>query len=61
MRQASNVIKKRLEHRCFPVNIVKLIRTPILKNFYERIWIEQKKLQVTIPTNEHRINWIDKV
>ena len=25
-------IKKRLQHRCFPVNIVKFLRTPILKN-----------------------------
>ena len=30
--QASNFIKKRLQHRYFPVNIVKFLRTPILKN-----------------------------
>ena len=24
-------IKKRLQHRCFPVNIAKFLRTPILK------------------------------
>ena len=29
--QASSFIKKRLEHRCFPVNTVKFLRTAILK------------------------------
>ena len=33
---ACNFIKKRLQHRCFPVKFVKFIRTPILKNIYER-------------------------
>ena len=28
---------KRLQHRCFPVNIVKFLRTPILKNICERL------------------------
>ena len=30
--QACNFIKKRLKHRCFPVNMAKFSRTPILKN-----------------------------
>ena len=30
--KACNFIKKRLQHRCFPVNIAKFLRTPILKN-----------------------------
>ena len=30
--QAYNFIKKRVQHRCFPVNITKLLRTSILKN-----------------------------
>ena len=34
--QACNFIKKRLQHRCFPVNIAKFPRTPTLKNIYER-------------------------
>ena len=33
--QARNVIKKRLQHRCFPVNIANDLRTPILKNICE--------------------------
>ena len=28
-------IKRRAQHRCFPVNIAKCLRTPILKNSYE--------------------------
>ena len=32
-----NFIKTGHEHRCFPVNIVKLLRTPILENFCERL------------------------
>ena len=30
--QACNVIKKRLQHRCFPVNSAKFSRTPFLQN-----------------------------
>ena len=33
--QACKFIKKRLQHRCFSVNIVKFLRTPILKNTCE--------------------------
>ena len=35
--QACNFIKKRLQHRCFPVNIAKFLRGPILKNICERL------------------------
>ena len=35
--QACSVIKKRLQRRCFPVNIAKFLRTPILKNICERL------------------------
>ena len=34
--QACNFIKKRLQHRCFSVNIVKFLRTFILKNICAR-------------------------
>ena len=30
-------IKKRLQHMCFPVNIMKFSRTPILKNICEQL------------------------
>ena len=32
-----NFIKKRLQHKCFPVKFAKFLRTPILKNIYERL------------------------
>ena len=30
--QACNFIEKRPQHSCFPVNVAKILRTPILKN-----------------------------
>ena len=35
--QACNFIKKRHQHGCFPVNILKFLRTPILNNICERL------------------------
>ena len=35
--QASNFIEKGLQHRCFPVNIAKFLRAPILENICERL------------------------
>ena len=34
------LLKKRLWHRCFPVKFEKFLRTPILKNIYERLLLE---------------------
>ena len=44
--KAWNVIKKRLQHRCFPVNIAKLLRTPILKNICERLLLLPEKIYI---------------
>ena len=33
--QAATLLKKRLWHRCFPVNFVKFLRTPF---FIEHLW-----------------------
>ena len=33
--KSCNIIKKRHQHKCFPVNIAKFLRTPILKNICE--------------------------
>ena len=35
--QVCNFIKKRLQHRCFPVKFAKVLRTPILENICERL------------------------
>ena len=37
---ACNFIKKRLQHRCFPVNVAKFLRTSILKNICERLLLK---------------------
>ena len=42
--QICNFIKKRLQRRCFPVNIAKLLRTSILKNICERLLLNEKTL-----------------
>ena len=35
--RASNFIKKRLQHRCFPAKFAKFLKTSILKNIWERL------------------------
>ena len=35
--QLSNVVKERFQHKCFPVNIAKFLKTPFLKNICERL------------------------
>ena len=37
------LLKKRLWHRCFPVNFVKFLRTPFLQNTCGRLLLEVKK------------------
>ena len=36
--QSCNFIKKRLQYRCFPINIAKFVKTPVLKNIFERLF-----------------------
>ena len=38
-----NIIKKRLQHSCFPVKFAKLLRTPMLKNICEQLLLEAIK------------------
>ena len=38
----SNTEKKRLQHRCFLVNIAKFLRSPILKNICEQLLMEDE-------------------
>ena len=46
--EACDLIKKRLQLSCFPLNIAKFLRTPILKNICERML-----LRVLKPTSCH--------
>ena len=38
--KAFNFIKKRLQHRCFPVKFAKFLKTPILKNICELLLLQ---------------------
>ena len=42
--QACNLIEKRLQHRCFPVNIENFLRTPITKNICEQLLLQSGSL-----------------
>ena len=33
----ATLLKKRLQHRCFPMKFAKILRTPVLKNICERL------------------------
>ena len=39
--QTCNFIKKRLQHRCFPMKLAKFLRTPILKNICKRLFLQK--------------------
>ena len=36
----ASFLKKKLQHKCFPVKFAKLLRTPILKNICKRLLLE---------------------
>ena len=38
-----NFIKKRLQHRCFLVNIAKILRTIVFKNICQRLLLNRNK------------------
>ena len=43
--QACNLIEKRLQHRCFPVNIENFLRIlPIMKNICEQLLLQSGSL-----------------
>ena len=39
-------IKKKLQHKCSPVNFVKFLRTTILKNSCERLLLKKKNSEI---------------
>ena len=44
--QPVSLLKKRLQHKGFPVKFAKLLRTPILKNISKRLLLEVYKKAV---------------
>ena len=59
--KAWNFIKKRLQHRCFPVNIAKFLKAPFLKNIYLQTAISAslkiENYNYTIPIYETIYFW----
>ena len=63
--QGCNSTKKTLQHRCFPVNFAKVLRTPILENICQRLLLHIPSLQhnfgvvkyVTFHWNSWRSNY----
>ena len=41
-------IKKRIQHSCFPVNIVKFLRTCILKNIWEQLLLSEPAMKILL-------------
>ena len=41
--QGQRLLKKRLQHRCLPVNIAKFLGTPFLKNICERLILTRER------------------
>ena len=40
----ANFIKKRLQHRCFPVKFAKFLKTPVSKNIWEQLLLHCQRL-----------------
>ena len=51
--QACNFMKKRLQHRCFPVKFTKFLRAPILKSICERLTASIYWFQILIVDSTH--------
>ena len=48
----ATLLKKRLWHRCFPVNFVKFLRTPFLQNTSGRLLLNSDKFGYSFIKNE---------
>ena len=42
----ATLLKKRLQHWCFPVKFAKFLRTPILRNIWERLLLTPIKFRL---------------
>ena len=52
LKRPATLLKKRLQHRCFPVKFAKLLRTPALKNIEHFLKMEYiKNLNIEISTH----------
>ena len=52
LKRPATLLKKRLQHRCFPEKFAKLLRTPVLKNIEHFLKMEYiKNLNIEISTH----------
>ena len=58
--KACKFIKKRLQHKCFPVNFVRFLRTPFLQNTSGRLLLQIKwqKHELDEMTRNLNISWL---
>ena len=52
----ATLLKKRLWHRCFPVNFAKFLRTPFLQNTSRRLLLWFKLINLSIKSTTLSIN-----
>ena len=59
-KEASSFIKKRLQHRCFVMNIAKLSKTTVLKNSCERLllWSFSCRIRITQDRNNFQYLYV---
>ena len=56
----STLLKKRLWHRCFPVNFVKFLRTPFLTQHLRWLLLNQCNAKLLPPLSKHAIQiWLE--
>ena len=53
------LLKKRLRHRCFPVNFAKFLRTPFLQNTFGRLLLNEDTFNLPACTYLCHSNLID--
>ena len=56
--EPATLLKKRLWHRCFPVNFVKFLRTPFLQNTSRRLLVDLLQNLVKFLKSFKVNNWI---
>ena len=58
---ACNVIKKRLQHRSFPVKFAKILRSTILKNIFQRLLLCKQIFDKVILTGYYNLDETDPI
>ena len=59
LRPAS-LFKKRLRHRCFPVNFAKFLRAPFYRTMFEESWIKENPDKCHQPL-QGKVDFIDNI